>query len=86
MTRKARAVSAEEQVRRVFDIYRTAPQAKACHDHNLLVLGMALIGGYIWSMQNIFRRLVTIQRRVKGLPVKPFVKVTEAGIIAPFTR
>ena len=43
----------------------------------------AIIGLNAWRRQLIGRRRFEVAEQI---PVKPFEKVTEAGIIAPFTR
>lgn len=33
---------------------------QVCHTHYLLVLSMAFLGAYVWALQSLFRRLVTV--------------------------
>jgi hypothetical protein len=52
---------------------------QACHIKHLLVLSMAFLGGYIWSIQSIFRRLVTVD-----LPPGAYYAVSVRIVVASF--
>jgi hypothetical protein len=52
---------------------------QACHIRHLLVLSMAFLGAYVWSIQNLFRRLATVD-----LPPGAYYAVSVRIIVAAF--